>query len=289
MDGWQENPIYWYDAAPPAGFPETVRSVAENRASFLPGFVDSACAEVLANVRDRHTTAAVRSIKLGIEYRSRDFSTKAEMSMAPRAAALEERTTTAKDDAMRMELATAGGPAKHIHHQAYACWDSEETRHFYEDILGMPLIATVVSEDSRRNDGSGYCYTYFEIGDGDTLAFFEQMTLVHPRYFNARSAGHRHVTFEVEGDTTLQQFKRMLDAAGVANTLDNFGTSLSLRFNDPNGLILEFITKRRPLEFDKNSRSSAHSELQRWQLQRQNWWRRRRFLENSTTPRSAAT
>ena len=66
MDGWQENPIYWYDAAPPAGFPETVRSVAENRASFLPGFVDSACAEVLANVRDRHTTAAVRSIKLGI-------------------------------------------------------------------------------------------------------------------------------------------------------------------------------------------------------------------------------
>ncbi len=27
----REHPIYWYDAAPPAGFPETVRSVAEDR------------------------------------------------------------------------------------------------------------------------------------------------------------------------------------------------------------------------------------------------------------------
>ena len=30
----REHPIYWYDAAPPAGFPDTVRSVAEDRASF---------------------------------------------------------------------------------------------------------------------------------------------------------------------------------------------------------------------------------------------------------------
>jgi hypothetical protein len=30
----REHPIYWYDTAPPAGFPESVRSVSENRASF---------------------------------------------------------------------------------------------------------------------------------------------------------------------------------------------------------------------------------------------------------------
>jgi hypothetical protein len=30
----REHPIYWYGAPPPAGFPETVRSVAEDRASF---------------------------------------------------------------------------------------------------------------------------------------------------------------------------------------------------------------------------------------------------------------
>jgi hypothetical protein len=82
--------------------------------------------------------------------------------------------------------------------------------------------------------------------------------------FNARSACHRHVAFEVEGDATVEQFKCRLDADGVANTLKNLGTSLSLRFNDPNGLILEFMTNvRRSLEYERTSRSSAHSELQR--------------------------
>jgi hypothetical protein len=70
--------------------------------------------------------------------------------MASTAAALEERTTAVENGAGSVELTTGAGPAKHIHHQAYACWDSEETRHFYEDILEMPLIATVVVEDHVR-------------------------------------------------------------------------------------------------------------------------------------------
>jgi hypothetical protein len=31
----REHPIYWYDTAPPAGFAETVRSVTEDRVSFV--------------------------------------------------------------------------------------------------------------------------------------------------------------------------------------------------------------------------------------------------------------
>jgi glyoxylase I family protein len=194
--------------------------------------------------------------------------------MARTAAEWEEKTTLVKADARRNRS------VKYIHHQAYACWDSEETRHFYEDILGMPLVSTVVIEDPLRNDGSGYCYTFFEIGAGYTLAFFEHMSLVHPKYFNARSACHRHIAFEVEEDATVLQFKHSLDAAGVANTLKNLGTSLSLRFCDPNGLILEIMTKVQcSSQHERSSRQSAHSELQRWLLQRQNWWRRRPFHE----------
>jgi glyoxylase I family protein len=210
--------------------------------------------------------------------------------MAPTAAALVETTTTVEDDASGMELTAAGNPVRHIHHQAYACWDSEETRHFYEDILEMPLVATVVIEGPLRNDGLGYCYTFFEIGDGNTLAFFEHMSLVHPKYFNARSPCHRHVAFEVQGDAMVQQLKRKLDAAGIANTLKNLGTSLSLRFNDPNGLVLEFMTMVRcSLEYERTSRSSAHLELQRWLLQRENWWRRRSFHKKAAASRNAVT
>jgi len=184
------------------------------------------------------------------------------------------RNMTDADDASCTEMTVADNPARHIHHHAYACWDSEETRHFYEDILGMPLIAAVVLEDPLRNDGSRYCHTLFEIADGNTLAFFEHTSLLHPRRFTTRSGSHLHVALEVEGDAMVRQLKCKLDAAGVANVLLDHGVFLSVRFNDPNGLVLECTGNGPPsLEHERNSRRSAHSVLQHWLGYRQNWWR----------------
>ena len=72
----------------------------------------------------------------------------------------------------------------------------------------------------------------------------------------------------------VRNFKRKLDAAGVTNVLTDHGVSLSLRFNDPNGLILEFMANiPTPLEYERTSRASAHSGLRQWLYYRQNWWR----------------
>ena len=179
-----------------------------------------------------------------------------------------------EDDTSSAEMAVAYDPVGHIHHHAHACWDSEETRHFYEDILGIPLVATVVLEDPLRNDGSRYCHTFFEMADGNVLAFFEHTSLFHPKHFAARSGFHRHVVLEVEGDAVVRQFKCRLDSAGVANALEDQGVSLSLRFNDPNGLILELIADIAPAsESVRMSRTLAHSNLREWLHYRQNWWR----------------
>ena len=161
-----------------------------------------------------------------------------------------------------------------VHHHAYACWDSEETRHFYEDILGMPLVATAVLEDPLRKDGALYCQTFFEIAQGNVLVFVEQTSLFRPRELTARSGLHRRVALEVEGNATVRQFKSKLDAAGVANGLSDHRGSLCLRFNDPNGLTWEF-TANIPvsLEHQRASRASAHSDLRQWLHYRQNWWR----------------
>jgi glyoxylase I family protein len=173
-------------------------------------------------------------------------------------------------DAICAEMMAVDNLVKKIHRHSYACWDSEETRHFYEDILGMPLIATVVLEDTLRNDGSQYCHTFFELADGNVLAFFEHMTLFNPKDFTARC----HVALGVGGEAMVRQFKGRLDAAGVENRLLDNGLSISLRFNDPNGLILEFMAEvPRSLEYQRTSRASAHSDLQRWLHYRQNWWR----------------
>jgi glyoxylase I family protein len=170
-------------------------------------------------------------------------------------------------------VATDDSVTRILHH-AYACWDSEETRHFYEDILGMPLVATIMLEDPLRNDGSMYCHTFFEIADGSVLEFVEHTSLFHPKDFIARSGLHRNVALAVEGDAMVRQFKRKLDAAGVTNVLRDHGESFSLRFSDPNGLKLE-LTANIPtvLACKRISRASAHSDLQQWLYYRQIWWR----------------
>jgi glyoxylase I family protein len=185
-----------------------------------------------------------------------------------------------EDDAAGTEKTVTDNSVRHIQHHAYACWDTEETRHFYEDILGMPLVATIVLEDPLRTDGSMYCHTFFEIADGSVLAFFEHTSLFHPKGFTARSGFHRNVALEVEGDAMVRQFKRKLDAAGVTNVLMDHGVSLSLRFNDPNGLVLELMANiPTSLEYERTSRASAHSDLQQWLYYRQNWWRNAAGME----------
>jgi catechol 2,3-dioxygenase-like lactoylglutathione lyase family enzyme len=185
-----------------------------------------------------------------------------------------------EDNAADTERMAADSSVRRIHHHAYACWDSEETRHFYEDILGMPLVGTIVLEDPLRTDGSMYCHTFFEIADGSVLAFLEHTSLFHPKGFATRSGFHRHVALEVAGNAAVRQFKRKLDSAGVANVLMDHGAFLSLRFNDPNGLILEFTADiPTSLEYERTSRASAHSVLHQWLHYRQNWWRNAAAME----------
>jgi hypothetical protein len=100
-------------------------------------------------------------------------------------------------------------------------------------------------------------------------------SLFHPKHFAARSGFHRHVVLGVDGDAVVRQFKCKLDSAGVANVLMDHRVSLSLRFNDPNGLILEFIAGiPSSLEYFWISLALAHSNLQQWLHYRQNWWRK---------------
>src|SRR5258707_9281977 len=65
---------------------------------------------------------------------------------------------------------------RRLHHNAYVCANQERTRHFYEDIVGLPLVATWI-EEGESPDFPGrkisFVHTFFGIGDGGALAFFE--------------------------------------------------------------------------------------------------------------------
>ncbi len=62
---------------------------------------------------------------------------------------------------------------KGLHHNAYRCRDSEETRAFYEGFLGLPLVGSLEISETKTGRETGVLHTFYQMDDGSCLAFFE--------------------------------------------------------------------------------------------------------------------
>ena len=62
---------------------------------------------------------------------------------------------------------------KGLHHNAYRCRDSEQTRQFYEDFLGLPLAGTLEIRETKSGRKTAALHTFYRLDDGSFLAFFE--------------------------------------------------------------------------------------------------------------------
>ena len=136
-------------------------------------------------------------------------------------------------------------PLKSIHHSAYRCRDAEETRAFYEDVLGLPLAAVVQEE---KEPGSGrpnpFVHLFFRLADGNFIAFFDAPGTVKDGDFELAHGFDRHVAFEAESEEKLLAWRDQLNAGGVPcfGPIDH-GFVKSVYFADPNGLPLEITVR----------------------------------------------
>ena len=58
-----------------------------------------------------------------------------------------------------------------LHHNAYRCRDVEETRKFYEDFLGLPLVNAFEIGESKSGRETHTIHIFFQMKDGSSLAF----------------------------------------------------------------------------------------------------------------------
>ena len=122
-----------------------------------------------------------------------------------------------------------------LHHNAYRCRDSEETRAWYEDFLGLRFISAFEVAEGRG------LHTFFEMDDGSCLAFFEVPG--RPFDFKTQDSLDLHIALDVEPDV----FDRMLQK-GRAEGREVRGVSdhkfiRSIYFRDPNGYVIELAAK----------------------------------------------
>ncbi len=156
-----------------------------------------------------------------------------------------------------------------LHHNAYVVKDLEKTRWFYEDVLGMPLIATWCEKTELFGKERIYCHCFFALADESALAFFQFADAEDQAEFgpDLPISGFRHIAVKVEKDLQEQQLQRLKDVGYDKNNyyVLEHGYCKSLYAIDPDGMIVEFCTDHPDVEqINADVLPIAHSELKRW-------------------------
>lgn len=160
---------------------------------------------------------------------------------------------------------------KKLNHVAWRCMDAEQTRRFYEDVLGLPLAHTVTSDHvPSTGEYAPYFHLFFELGDGSYVAFFDVRDGKGASVPEDMPKWIHHFAFEVDSVDDVMAMKARLEKAGV----DVLGVTdhhfiQSIYFFDPNGLRLEVTARTGTSEYMEAGRKSAHEELARWTREKQ--------------------
>lgn len=131
-------------------------------------------------------------------------------------------------DAADRPVSTARG----LHHTALISSDVERTVRFYQDVLGFPLTELI-----ENRDYEGSSHFFFDIGNGNLLAFFDFPGLDVGPYAEVLGGLH-HLAISVEPSHWASLVER-LTQAGVEHEVHS---GVSVYFRDPDGARVELIS-----------------------------------------------
>jgi len=155
-----------------------------------------------------------------------------------------------------------------LHHNARVVKDHERTRQFYQDIIGMPLLATwaeVGQFPDFPERQISFCHTFYGLSDGGALAFFGFADPdVYEVYKAKVQSGFNHIALAVSAELQ-DQIKQKLEKAGHKTTFIDHGYCQSLYVSDPDELTLEFTSDpRNAAEINEWQAETARGTLARW-------------------------
>ena len=153
---------------------------------------------------------------------------------------------------------------KGLHHNAYRCRDSEETRRFYEGFLGLRLAGALRIKESMTGRRTDVLHTFYELGDGSYLAFFEAPD--RPFDFKDQHDYDLHIALEVDASTLQRMFEKGKAEGREVRGISDHRFIHSIYFRDPNGYVIELAAKLPNHDSAMDpARNSARAILDAWQ------------------------
>ena len=154
-----------------------------------------------------------------------------------------------------------------LHHNAYRCRDSEQTRAFYEGFLGLELAGALEIRETKSGRKTDVLHTFYRLGDGSFLAFFEAPDMAFE--FKPQHDYDLHIALEVDRPTLEQMLAKGRASAVETRGVSNHGFIDSIYFRDPNGYVIELTCKREGHDGAMDpALNGARAILERWQAQK---------------------
>jgi catechol 2,3-dioxygenase-like lactoylglutathione lyase family enzyme len=198
------------------------------------------------------------------------------MTTTPSASAGSAASRHTPMQALDMQATDMQAPGRHnlthavpvlgLHHFAWRCRDSEETRRFYEDLLGLPLVHVIKSDHvPSTGEYCPYVHIFFQMRDGSYIAFFDLGDNIQAEPSPNTPAWVNHIALRVESVAALLAAKARLEAAGVEVLgVTDHHIIESIYFFDPNGIRVELTTPTVPQsEMDAHA-LHARADLDEW-------------------------
>jgi catechol 2,3-dioxygenase-like lactoylglutathione lyase family enzyme len=136
-----------------------------------------------------------------------------------------------KEDYLESAGSRPPSSAQGLHHFALICSDVRATIEFYQGVLEFPL-----TEIFENRDYAGSNHFFFDIGQGNLLAFFDLPGLDLGPYAEVLGGLH-HLAISVTQEK-WDHLRGKLDEAGVEYLVES---EKSIYFRDPDGARLELL------------------------------------------------
>lgn len=156
---------------------------------------------------------------------------------------------------------------KGLHHNAYRCRDSGETRACYEDFLGLPLAHTLEIGTTKSGRPANVLHTFYELDDGSYLAFFDAPD--EPFEFKTQHDFDLHIALEVSQADLHAMFEKGKAHGIETRGISDHGFIHSIYFRDPDGYVIELTARQANHDAAMDpARNGARQALDAWQAAR---------------------